>query len=435
MSVNRPNYQNLLDNKNHLTVASHAHNTIDSLENQAQDAFSVERTPPQFFMQRMGQLQIFSYGRGRYNLKNYTNEENLAFIAKPKRFETDFEQQESFVILPSKKKKTAIQVPTFFRIFGNPKKFSVKPEQSESISFLHKHGFKNNLIETINDIKIKAEGKFFSNKPLLKKKRNLEVEYLVIKAPFKPENATEVVLESNPRALMEKQIRSETKFDLCYNMSKVKAFPADKTHVRSDSNVHLPRKVKTSFKVIEVANTSKVELINDKKKGPYDQLFIDDQPDLFIEQSPAKRYVSVGMESMSFQGNLRSIYCLEVDPNEEIFIPNVYDMLLIQNFWDSLEMNSFRICLRPLGYVSNKNLLKQSDNKENINENLEKKDSTEILLEKEGKKEEEKKEDKKEGNEQVKKQEASKADEGNKEGKKKKSKFSLKNSIFMKKNS
>ena len=108
----------------------------------------------------------------------------------------------------------------------------------------------------------------------------MEVEYLVIKAPFKPENATEVVLESNPRALMEKQIRSETKFDLCYNMSKVKAFPADKTHVRSDSNVHLPRKVKTSFKVIEVANTSKVELINDKKKGPYDQLFIDDQPDL-----------------------------------------------------------------------------------------------------------------------------------------------------------
>ena len=93
MSVNRPNYQNLLDNKNHLTVASHAHNTIDSLENLAQDAFSVERTPPQFFMQRMGQLQIFSYGRGRYNLKNYTNEENLAFIAKPKRFETDFEQQ------------------------------------------------------------------------------------------------------------------------------------------------------------------------------------------------------------------------------------------------------------------------------------------------------------------------------------------------------
>ena len=145
---------------------------------------------------------------------------------------------------------------------------------------------------------------------------------------------------------------------------------------------------------------------------------------MFIEESPAKRYVSVGMESMSFQGNLRSIYCLEVDPNEEIFIPNVYDMLLIQ-----------RICLRPLGYVSNKNLLKQSDNKENINENLDKKDSTEILLDKEGKKEEEKKEDKKEGNEQVKKQEASKADEGNKEGKKKKSKFSLKNSIFMKKNS
>jgi len=428
MSDNRQNYHNILENKNHLTVASRAHNTIESLENQAQDAFSVERTPPQFFMQRMGQLQIFSYGRGRYNLKNYTNQENLAFIAKPKRFETDFEQQESFVILPTKKKKTAIQVPTFFRIYANPKKLDVKPEQSESISYLQKHAFDHNLIETINDIKINAEGKFFTNKPTLKKKRNLEVEYLVIKAPFKPENATEVVLESNPRTLMDRQIRSESKFELSYNMNKVKAFAPDKTHIRSDSNVHLPRKVKTSFKVIEISNSSKIELITDKKKGPYDQLFIDDQPDLFIEESPAKRYVSVGMESMSFPGNPRNIFCLEVDPNEEIFIPNVYDMLLIQNFWDSLEMNSFRVCLRPVGYVSNKNLLKQSDNKENINENLERKDTNELLPEK---KEEEKKEDKKE---EVKKQEAAKGDEGNKDGKKKKSKFSLKNSIFMKKN-
>ena len=79
MSVNRKNYQNILENKNHLTVVSRAHNTIESLENQVQDAFSVERTPPQFYMQRMGQLQIYSHGRGRYNLGQYQTLDSLTF--------------------------------------------------------------------------------------------------------------------------------------------------------------------------------------------------------------------------------------------------------------------------------------------------------------------------------------------------------------------
>ena len=136
------------------------------------------------------------------------------------------------------------------------------------------------------------------------------------------------------------------------------------------------------------------------------------------------------MEHLTFPGNLRSEFCLEVDPNEEIFIPNVYDMLLIQNFWDNLEMKSFRICLRPLGHVSNKNLINAPDinNKENIDEN---KDNNE--LEKELNKDEEKKEDKKnneEGNDILKRQESNQET-----GSKKKSKFSLKKSIFGKKGS
>ena len=90
MSVNPTN---LHENNNHLTVASNAHNTIETLEKQAQDFFSVERTPLQFTMQRMGQLQISSSGRGRYNLKNYQNQESLTFVADKKRFETEFEQQ------------------------------------------------------------------------------------------------------------------------------------------------------------------------------------------------------------------------------------------------------------------------------------------------------------------------------------------------------
>ena len=435
MSVNRQKYQNLLENQNHLTVVSRAHNTIESLENQSQDAFSVERIPPRFFMQRMGQLQIYSYGRGRYNLKNYQNQESLIFPAQQKRFQTEFEQQESFAIFPIKKKKSAVQVQTFFRIYANPKKVLANPEKSESISFIQKKK-PDYEIRSMNDIRINAAGKFFTNKPTLKKKRNLEIEYLIIKAPFRPENISEVLLEPQPQLKAYKEIETESNFNFFYIMSKPKIFSSDDMHVKNNSNLHLPKKVKTSFKFIEIAESSKIELITDKKKGPYDQLYIDDQPDLFIEESAAKRYVSVEMERMSFEGTNRAIYCLEIDPNEEIFIPNIYDMLLIQNFWDSLEMRSFRICLRSLGYSSNKNLIKDSsiDNKENINKNLDTKESNELLPDKEKIKDEEIKEELKEGiDELLKRQESNKGDEENKESKRKKSRFSLKNSVFAKK--
>ena len=56
-------------------------------------------------------------------------------------------------------------------------------------------------------------------------------------------------------------------------------------------------------------------------------------------------------DNMSIAGSERPEFCLEIDPNEEIFIPNVYDMLLIQNYWDELSIRSFRICLRPKGYI------------------------------------------------------------------------------------
>ena len=57
-------------------------------------------------------------------------------------------------------------------------------------------------------------------------------------------------------------------------------------------------------------------------------------------------------------------------------------MLLIQNFWDNLETESFKICLRPKGFSLRKNLLKEVDlnNKENINENNENKEKKDELM-------------------------------------------------------
>ena len=345
-----------------------------------------------------------------------------------------------------------VQIPNFFRIFPTVKKLITKPQQAESISYNQnkKREFEsknennffierkkrpdNLLVESlINEIKIKAEGKFFYNKPTLKKKTNLEIEYLVIKAPFKPENAAEIFLDQSHQKTDSKKIKISNDINLNFTMGKSR-YRLEETNICSNSNILLPRKGrKNNIKNIEISSPDKLELIGIQRPDPKDYLAIEDMPDLFIEEWPGKRYVSVGMENMSFPGNLRPEFCLEIDPNEEIFVPNVYDMLLIQNFWDNLEMKSFRLCLRPKGFASNKNLIKEADidNKENINDNKDINESAE----KEGEKIEEKKEgeiniDNKEGNDILQRQE-SKGDEGNKEGKKKK--FNLFKSIMGKK--
>jgi hypothetical protein len=134
----------------------------------------------------MGQLQIYSQGRGRYKLDKYQTLDNLSFPGQMKVFNTEFEQKESFVILPKRKQKYMIQIPSFFRLYPKVKKFEVKPEQNESLVFpktIKQFELRNennflierkkrveNLIESINDIKLQAEGKFFFNRPTLQKK-------------------------------------------------------------------------------------------------------------------------------------------------------------------------------------------------------------------------------------------------------------------------
>ena len=383
-------FRNLLENNNHLTVVSNAHNTIETLENEPQEAFMVDRTSPQFYMQRMGQMVIPSYGRGRYILDNYNTQENLSFPGQKKIFTTEQEPQESFIILPKKKKKNIIQIPNFFRIIPKVKKYNLKPEQNESLILTKKekpilelkteNNFvierkkrAENLIENINDIKLKADGKFFFNKPVLKKKNNLEVEYLVIKAPLKIEYTTKVLIPQKPKKTRYDDIQEENKFDIYYNMFKPKTFPLEETNISSITNFIIPHKImKNPFKDIKIEAQSNFDFIKIKEEVDYNKLVVmDSLPYIYIPETPGRRYCSCGMEEVNIIGNLRPDACLEVDPEEEIFIPSVYDMLLIQNFWDNLEMSSFKICLRGFGYQhSNKNLDKENNNnKENINDN------------------------------------------------------------------
>ena len=452
MTSYRRKYHNLLENKNHLIVVSRAHNTIESLENQAQDAFSVDRTPTQFYMQRMGQLYIQSLGRGRYNLKYYQKQDRLTFPSQRKVFQTEIENQESFIIVPKRKKRNVVQIPTFFRIYPTIKRFTnFKEVKSDSITFnknprshfelknennffIERKKRLDYLIESINDIKIKSEGKFFYNKPELKKKCNLEVEYLVFKAPFKPANETEIFFENQPKKMKYKdKINMENRFNIYYNMNKPKVFSSEEISISGNSNIYIPtQKQKSSFKEMSIDNTTNVDIIKEFKEKTFNQMSIEDQPDLYIQEWPGKRYVSVGMESMTFLGNLRPEFCLEIDPNEEIFIPNVYDMLLLQNYWDDLEIKHFGICLRPKGYRSNKKVEFIGEQKENaVNASHNEEDS---------KKSEEKKEEEKKGEDsnsrknsvrEIKEDDKSKDSKDNK--KKKFRAFDLKKTLLKKK--
>ena len=426
MNSYRKRYRNILENKNCLTVVSRAHNTIESLENQAQDAFSVERTPPRFYMQRMGQLHILSLGRGRYNLKYYQKQDSLVFPSGRKVFKTVQEKQESFIIVPKRKRRNMIQIPTFFRIYPRQRKFNyIKAEHSDSVTFKKTRPEfepqnENNFfigrkkrpdysIESNSDINIKADGKFFYNKPVLKKKGNLEIEYLVIKAPLKPVNETNIILEKSNIINCYKEILNiENKVDLHYNVHKRNSFSLKDINISDTRNIFLSRHYAKKYK----------------------ELSIDDLPDLFIQECPAKRYVSVGMEKMSIISDYKPIYCLGIEFNEEIYIPNAYDMLLLQNYWNDLETKSFRICIRPRGYHPNK-VVKMP--KEVIKESKE--SSDDFSDEDEEKKEEEKNNEKKEARMSTKsaKRESKKEVAKKVEEPKKLKPFSLKQSIFGKK--
>jgi hypothetical protein len=99
---------------------------------------------------------------------------------------------------------------------------------------------------------------------------------------------------------------------------------------------------------------------------------IESLPDLFIPVAKKKRYYSaITTDNMSVMGQEKES-CLEIDPNEEIFIPNVYDMLLIQNYWDDLVIKSFRVCIRPKWWKSTRDLalvLNEDDKKNPFSSN------------------------------------------------------------------
>ena len=368
MSKYRKKYQNIVEKKNHLTYVPRDHNTIEHYESQALDGFTVEPSEPEFYMQRMGQLNIMSSGKRRYNLNVYSRQMRVLFPATRNRYPPRVQTLDNFIIKPKEKPKNAIQKPVHFNINHRPRPKNYIEEQIDSFICAEKprplYSYENVLNvmiekekkkffkQTLNQVKLPATGRRFNNNPILKARGNIEMEYLKIKAPYKFVHSSKLLIPFKPKLTRFTNILPENNSNFNYIIKKTKKFSPASTMINHSSLLIPNQPKKTSFKEITTEKTSDLIFDISPKTKTYDYITIENFPDVYIPEQPKKRYYSVmNADNMSIAGSERPEFCLEIDPNEEIFIPNVYDMLLIQNYWDELSIRSFRICLRPKGYI------------------------------------------------------------------------------------
>ena len=407
MNKFRKKYQNVVESKNHLAVTSRDHNTIDSLESQALDGFYVESSGKEYLMQRMGQLYIKpSAIKRRYKAQLYKSQMKMLFPGKRNISPTQTQTLDNFIIKSKQKPKNTIQKPVHFNIFQRPKRKIFREEQLDSFTCAKKQkpilslqNVHSVIIEkkkkldyteqSLNHLKLPATGKFFNNRPILKPRYNSELEFIKIKAPYKCVNSTNLLIPLQPKKTRFTDITSQNSSKLDYIINKVKVFLPSETSIKNATTLLIPQQPKkTSFKELISNKETDVIIKNIPKIRTFSEITIENCPDIFIPEQGKKRYYSaINAETMTIPASERPDFCLEIDPNEEIFIPNVYDMLLIQNYWDDLSIKSFRVCLRPKGFngkssqnleiVSNKNLYDLNENmternfepiKENLND-------------------------------------------------------------------
>jgi len=212
-------------------------------------------------------------------------------------------------------------------------------------------------IESLNHFKLEAAGKFFNNHPKLREGGMFEIEYLKIKAPLKQISANKLFIPHKLKKIKYTDIVSEKSSDVLYIINKVKVFDPLVTEIKSASNLLIEKQPKkTSYTELTPEQLPGILYDIIPKLKTFEMVSIESLPDLFIPVAKKKRYYSAILtENMSVMGQEKE-NCLEIDPNEEIFIPNVYDMLLIQNYWDDLVIKSFRVCIRPKWWKSTRDL-------------------------------------------------------------------------------
>ena len=394
MSIYRKKYQNVLEKNSHLNLVTKDHNTIESLEGQALDSFFIGGSPKEYYMQRMGQLQIVSRPK-RYILKKYKNEQRITFPGERRKIPIKNQTLDNFMIKQKQKPLNIVQKPVYFKIYSRPHKIVLREEQLDSFicprvikppfelqniqDFLIKREKRiENKIQSLNHLKLPAVGKFFNNHPKLKEGGMFEFKFLKIKAPLMLTNTSKLFIQQKQKKLKYLDITSERSSNFKYLINKIKKFSPDSTMENKCYNLLIPKQPRnTSFEELTHQKIQNINYDSIPKQRSFDMITIENAQDVFIPEAGKRRYYSVKMDNLSILGIGRPDFCLEIDPNEEIFVPSAYDMLLIQNYWDDLEIKSFRICLRPNGWKSNRDLELKASNNEEIKNNFSDEDNKE----------------------------------------------------------
>ena len=378
MNQHRKKSQTVVEKKNHINSITKENNTIESLESQSLDPFCVEGSEKELFMQRMGQLLILSTKKNGYILKNYKVQSRMTFHGKHRKISFKTQVLDSFALKQKEKPKFIIERTIYFKFYSKPKNKIfieehldslicpklIKPIQLQNIhSFLieRKKRFEN-LIETLNKFKLPAAGKFFEGHPILKRGGNFEFEILKIKAPLITEKSSNLFIPLKPKKIRYTDIDIITakSINITYIINKIKVFLPTEIFIKNTSNLFIPEKPKKIFYEnieIEIDKTINVNYNIIPKVKIFTMTSIENIEEIFIPEQPKKRYYSKEMiDNITLIGPERPEFCLEIDPSEELFIPNIYDMLLVQNYWDDLSVESFDVYIRPRRRKSKRNL-------------------------------------------------------------------------------
>jgi len=311
------------------------------IENQALDGFSIKKEAPDHYIQKISSLNLPPVQR-RYDSSEIKSQIKMSYFSKPKLI-AKIETLEKIIIKGKEKPRLYIKKQQNFNVIQKaPKKFLRK---IRAHNFLIEKSLQViALFDKLTDFLLPSSGKFFHNKPELKIRNIYEVEYLKIKAPYKFEKITDYAIPRKEKktSFVPEEIQTANS-ELTYIINKTKKFNVIDTVEKKESSLSIDRQPK-KVKFTELISEQKEKVMYEIP--PVIKMFYclskENKENIFLPSKPKRYLTNTEVESVNLLGTGQGGEVgLEMEFNADVFIPNVYDMLLIQNIWDQLETKSF----------------------------------------------------------------------------------------------
>ena len=392
--------------RNHVLVVTKPRR-IQELDSQALDGFKINRTEPSYYIQKMGVINILPTFK-RYTNQLIHNQIKMIYPVKPKILAK--EQSRDKIILKGRARPlNYIKKQNNFKIIQKAKKKVIMKAKVENF-LIEKKNTLVLLFEKLQSFSLPTSGKYFNNKPELKINNSFKIEYMKIREPFKFEKIKDVFIPLVPKEPLKLEKTVDVFIPLIpkepLKLEKIEEvfiplIPKKPLKLEKIGDIFIPLIPKEPLKSEKIGDIfiplKPKEPLKSEKIGdifiplvPKEPLKLDKMQYLFLPLVPKKikfkedetqqissqfnflvpikdntilnmkigniflpgrkkRYLTNSeVESLNYIGTGTDEYGLEIINDTDIFIPNVYDMLLIQNFWDNLEMKSFNIQLDPI---------------------------------------------------------------------------------------